>query len=617
MPSISEILDSISIPTLIKDEVIKNGSFQKTNRGVSYYTGGFTVVFPVDVKGHKWAFRCWHTEMGNVRHRFKVVSDYINQLQSDYLCNFFYCDSGLVVDGKIFPTTRMDWVDGEPINQYLIRNANNSDALLSLANEFLSMIEFLHLKHIAHGDLQHGNIIVTPSGKIKLVDYDSMFVPGLDGEPDIIIGKAEFQHPNRNNLKITSEKLDYFSELVIYLSILATAYKPTLINKYSIEDSLLFQANDWIDFENSAIYKSLQSIRNSDISLLLDILNRYLQESDIINLTPFPVLLKQLQKEPIIHSFTCGDVDGIAFRGLDTTITLDVENADKITLNSQQLSPDQKEHRMTFHNDTNLVLVIKNGLHTIEEQKHIKVIDPPEIKLDADKMILRKMDNHIEPTNLKWSVSNAHSVLLRCGNNTLSTDESSDGLTINPSNDSIYEIIAIGQNGKTEFKSEITILVRTPSKIEFYADKTFTLPSVPITIHWTTYNAKSVKLNGKKIPPKGQSVFYPESDQKFTLSVTDDFGKTFKTVDVRMLPLPIVSNMMVALPDITQTINIQHKTPCFEAIPDVPKVNSTFIQLEVPIIPDLKAAGVFVSPDNSIQPKLTNRISRFIKRIFK
>ena len=58
MPSISAILDSISVPSLIKDDVIRRGKFENASRGVIYYTGGFTVVFPVDVKGHKWAFRC-------------------------------------------------------------------------------------------------------------------------------------------------------------------------------------------------------------------------------------------------------------------------------------------------------------------------------------------------------------------------------------------------------------------------------------------------------------------------------------------------------------------------------------------------------------------------------
>ena len=170
MPSISEILDSVSVPALIKDEVIRNGNFEKSSRGVIYYSGGFTVVFPVYSNGHKWAFRCWHTEMGNVRKRFKVIADYVNQLNSSYFCNFYYCDSGLIVDGKVFPTTRMDWINGKTINQYIAKNAEIKELMLILADKFLRMTDSLHKYHIAHGDLQHGNIIITDTGDIKLVD---------------------------------------------------------------------------------------------------------------------------------------------------------------------------------------------------------------------------------------------------------------------------------------------------------------------------------------------------------------------------------------------------------------------------------------------------------------
>jgi thiamine kinase-like enzyme len=36
---------------------------------------------------------------------------------------------------------------------------------------------------VAHGDLQHGNILVA-NGKPKLIDYDGMYVPALRAYPD-------------------------------------------------------------------------------------------------------------------------------------------------------------------------------------------------------------------------------------------------------------------------------------------------------------------------------------------------------------------------------------------------------------------------------------------------
>ncbi len=617
MPSIREIVDSISVSSLIKDELIKNGEFIKTGREVRRYVGGFTVVFPVDVNGHKWAFRCWYTEMGNVRKRFKIISNYINRLQSQYFCNFYYCDEGLVVDGKIFPTTRMDWVEGEPINQYIAQNAKNKERLLSLADEFLTMVEFLHANHIAHGDLQHGNIIVTHSGKIKLVDYDSLFVPGLEGESDIITGKAEFQHPQRGKLKMASEKLDYFSELTIYLSIISIAHQPSLTDEYSIDDSLLFRSRDWIDLENSNIYKSLKAIANDDISILLSILVSYLKEENINNLTPFPIIWRTLIKEPVINSFICGNVDGIVFRGEETLITWDAENIGKVELNSLELPIDQRTYKMKFTNDTDIALVIKNGIHSIENKKHIKVIDVPTIHFSADKNKLKRKEDDIESTKLKWSVSNAHSVILRCEGNTLSKNKTNYGFIISPKADTIYELVAIGLDKKTEFKSEINIVVRNPAKIDFQSDKMFTLPGVPISISWSTVHAKSVKLNDTEVPLQGKTIFSPNTDEEYTLSVKDDFGETNKTINIRMLPLPIVKSVLVGMPDINKTINIQCTMPHFESIPDIPTVNTDFIKLDAPTVPDLKHNGLFVELRSTPRLKLTKRISRFLKNIIR
>ena len=617
MPSISAILDSISVPSLIKDDVIQRGKFENAARGVIYYTGGFTVVFPVDINGHKWAFRCWHTEMGNVRERFKKVSDYINSLNSPYFGNFYYCDEGLIVDGKIFPTTRMDWIKGETINQYIYRNANNKDKLLALADEFLSMIDFLHTNNIAHGDLQHGNIIVTDSGKIKLVDYDSLFVPGLENANDIITGKAEFQHPKRRNNLKSSAKLDYFSELVIYLSIIAIAHDPSLIDKFSIEDSLLFQSNDWNSFEDSEIYLSLKTISNDDVTILLEILNSYLREENIENLLPFPLLWENLLNEPIIHNFTCGLSDGIVYKGKETTITWEAENVGHILLAGIELPKEKSSYKMTFTKDCDLVLVVRNGLHTVEKVKHIRVVDIPSIYFSVSKNKLKKNDNSTESTKLFWDVSNSSSVTLRCGNKILSTENQSTGFTIKPACDSKYELIVIGLDNKSEFKSEISIIVKNPANIQFESDKQFTLPEVPVILSWTIDHAKSVKLNDKTVPHKGSATFTPTGDTDFRLAVTDEFGETIKNLKIRMLPLPVVERVIVHTPNLNEISNIQYSAPKFEATPNIPAINSEFIKLQAPMSPDLKQVGLFVEMQDAPTLSLAKRISNFIKNIIR
>jgi len=77
---------------------------------------------------------------------------------------------------------------------YVERNLGNSTLLFALASRWLEMIKVLNKFSIAHGDLQHGNVLVV-NGDLKLVDYDGMFVPTLAGKISSEIGHRNYQHP--------------------------------------------------------------------------------------------------------------------------------------------------------------------------------------------------------------------------------------------------------------------------------------------------------------------------------------------------------------------------------------------------------------------------------------
>jgi serine/threonine protein kinase len=615
MPAISEILDSIKVPALIKDDLIRKGTFETTSKGVKFYSGGFTVVFPVVVEHDKWAFRCWHTELGNVRKRFKIISDYINNLKSPYFCDFYYCDEGLVVEGKVFPTTRMKWVDGVTINTYILDNKDNQAALHKLGDEFIRMIDFLHSNKIAHGDLQHGNIIVQ-NGDIKLVDYDSLFCPGLEGESDIITGKADFQHPKRKDAKIATAKLDYFSELVIYLSIIAVAECPKLTDEFSLEDSLLFQASDWNDFTNSAVYKRLASLGNDDITILLEILNEYLAEDDINNLRPFTELWRERLAVPKINNIECGH-DGVVFNGVESTIKWDVENVASQFINSQPVNSSARESKMTFDHDGEIVLTVKNGLHTVEKRLSIKTVEKPIIVFNSGKKKLRKTASGVESAMLSWSVENAHKVELKANNKVLSSEISAQGFAVNPDSDTKYQLVVTGLDRCTQFTQSIAIQVRKPADIVFESDKQYTLPGVPVLLKWNVSHCSKVILEQQEVSKSGTQTVSPEENKQYTLVVEDEFGETTKTLSIQMLPLPIVKSIMVPVPKIERNLSIAYRPPQFNPDIAIPSVETEFGKLDLPKIPDLKDSGYYVELSNQPHRKLSERISRFVNKIFR
>lgn len=615
MPEIHDIIASVQYKQLIKDSFIQQGSFIQNRRDVVHYTGGFTVVFPVEVNGEKWAFRCWYHEIGNVAKRFKIISEYLNKLNSPYLCEFVYCDEGIVVDGMTFPTTRMKWVEGETLDIFIERNKNNPSALKALASSFVEMVDYLHKHHIAHGDLQHGNIIVD-NGEITLVDYDSMYVPGLDGNSDIVIGKAEYQHPKRRDAKIVTEKLDYFSELVIYLTLMAVAKSPDILERFPVTDSGLFKASDWTDLEQSKAYKALKDIRDDEIDLLLHILADYLKEDDINKLEPFTDVVRRLSKKPELINISVGKADGIVYKGVKSRVKWVVENVEKQYVNGVEVPVSERECDMQFDSDTEIELLLINGMHTVTVSKSIKVVEQPEITFTTDKELLKDDNGQIDTATLTWSVSNASHVEVKTVGLILSNESAMEALEVKPRQDTEYVLAATGLDNVTVFKQKIKIRVRKPAVIVFSADKEFCLPKVPVTLRWDVSFGNRVTLNGEEVKSSGTRVVTLEKDQRYELCVEDDFNTQTKQLEIKMLPLPFVEKMVVPMPKIDEKVSIVYVAPQFAPIPPVPTIEFEFAKISTEPIPGPKETGVFVELMNTPQEGLKQRVSKFVKRLF-
>lgn len=289
-----DIITSIQVPSLIKDHVVRGGTLVVDRRGrPEHYSGGFAIVFVFDIKGEKWAFRCWRNlPEKSIEERLRSLSKEINKTRLPYFCEFTYEPVGIIVNGEKCPTTRMRWVEGCKLNEFVFDHRNETKVLKKLASDFLKMCKDLHEVHIAHGDLQHGNILIGDDGRIFLIDYDSMYVPSFEDKEDSIKGLKDYQHPARTRNKYANKKLDYFSELVIYLSIAAIAENGSLAEKYDImnTDRLLFSYDDFQNIEESKIYSDLMALSVS-IRNHLDILKGYLKEENINKFGPFDFML--------------------------------------------------------------------------------------------------------------------------------------------------------------------------------------------------------------------------------------------------------------------------------------------------------------------------------------
>lgn len=279
LPSIDDYITAISTPQLIKAEELKGGECVKFNgTDVERYAGGFCVVFPFNGANGKVAVRCWHAQLKDIQKRTKLISEELERLHLPYFVKFHYVDNGLATSEGVEPIVIMDWVKAMPFKEYLEKNLNDKESLNNLSKNFLNMVECLHTHQISHGDLQHGNIMVKNDGSLVLVDYDSMYVPEIEGYEDEIKGLEGYQHESRWTNKKVTPKADYFSEMVIYLSIQALIEKPEFWDDLRMKDSetLLFTGKDIKSKGSTPIFQVLKSFDPlaSLTDKLIDFMNR-------------------------------------------------------------------------------------------------------------------------------------------------------------------------------------------------------------------------------------------------------------------------------------------------------------------------------------------------------
>lgn len=293
-PLISDYDLAVSrLDKFVKAPQFSGGSPVLRQNQIFAYSGGYSVVYPINVNGKKMALRCWIKEPGHhVKERYARVKSYLVSNPTTYFVDFGYVDTGIVAKGITYPVIYMDWIDGKTFSQFIDENISNPTVINQLAEKFVIMVRDLHSKNIAHGDLQDGNIIVcknTHAFDLRLVDYDSLYTPTLQGwqNPDDLMGVPDYQHPKRH--KKANEKADYFSELVIYLSLLAYAEKPSLWKKGQ-EKRLLFTEKDFQNPASSPTFQLLQTL-SPKIKHLANELRKFCTINDTNQLVPLEQIL--------------------------------------------------------------------------------------------------------------------------------------------------------------------------------------------------------------------------------------------------------------------------------------------------------------------------------------
>ncbi len=230
-------------------------------------SGNFATVYRAyRPDGQQIAIRVFNRRSDERRERYRQVSEYLKGRSVSSLVSFTYDETGIrsASDGKLYPLLVMEWVPGVTMFEWArdCCHGGYADWLKAGAEAWRLLVDDLQKHEIVHGDLQHGNVLISQDGHFKLVDYDCMGVPSLLNQRNLEMGMVPYQHPGRTVDTLLFPGLDNFSALMIYVSLRALAALPQLWTRYVDNpgyDKLLLRKEDFDNPGSSDLYHDLMN----------------------------------------------------------------------------------------------------------------------------------------------------------------------------------------------------------------------------------------------------------------------------------------------------------------------------------------------------------------------
>jgi len=261
-------------------------------------SGNFATVYRgFRADGKSFAIRVFNRRQDERLEHYRTVSEYLDQRAVSSIVKFDYDERGIrsAGDGKLYPLLTMDWVPGITLFEWVRDRSREgyAEALGIAADVWLHLVRELLEQEVVHGDLSHGNVMVSPEGHFKLVDYDCMCVPSLTGRRNLETGLPPYQHPGRNANTILFPGLDNFSSLLIYVALRALAAAPHLWITHVDQteyDKILFRPQDFESPAASALYRDLMNSPDEQVRDLVHYLFE-LARYDIHDIPPVDEVL--------------------------------------------------------------------------------------------------------------------------------------------------------------------------------------------------------------------------------------------------------------------------------------------------------------------------------------
>ncbi|MGN6402159.1 MAG: hypothetical protein ACTHMD_16995, partial [Flavisolibacter sp.] len=379
------------------------------------------------VKGLKtFAIRCFlkpHTETFN---RYQQIAKFLGTKELPWKVPFEFLDNEVLIDDQYYPVLKMDWEDGIPLNEFIDNNAGNATQLSKLQKKLVALSENLEENGIGHGNLEYSNILITDSQdlSVKLVDYDSMFIPAFQGEKSLQTGNRGFQPPARTPLHF-SETIDRFSFWVLLATLEAVkvdvdTWQHMQQGGYNREHSF-FSVSDFSNPDISPLFQKLRNYNSETLNFYLDALVTFSRTGNLDAIKkpalykttfvlhaheipkPAPVAPEIVAEKPKLYQVEIKTIPS----GKDVLINGAKKGITPLRLNLLKKYFD----RVEVLNDTEktpVPITEKNAVYEIDFSKKEKETVPPPPPVEQDEILEFRADKYNieegELTTINWNV---------------------------------------------------------------------------------------------------------------------------------------------------------------------------------------------------------------------
>lgn len=264
------------------------------------WIGSSSVVFKLDNGNRFYALKCYITDLHGRWHYLNQVKQKLQQLQNNHLVNFDIYENALAVTDDeqnlhSCSVLLMPWIEGERLANRVkdLCSKHNSQGLKELTQTIIELACLQINQNYSHGDITPENILVTPEGKVVLIDHDTFGFSDVEKTTSNPGGwNYAYQHPYRHPMQ-TDIHADEFSFLLLIICLKTLEHDPGLYKNYNSSKGLLFSIDDFKNPFDSKLVKEIEKINDSGLQYLLKLLLFSLHQ----HTTHIPGLFKSLKND--------------------------------------------------------------------------------------------------------------------------------------------------------------------------------------------------------------------------------------------------------------------------------------------------------------------------------